>query len=215
MPSFQDDFFVNNLLSDSQADSIELLNGNMRYYPHFLSEADAHSLMDQLMSEIAWQSGEVTLYGKSHYIPRLQAWLGESAYAYRYSGHTLVSETWPNSLSSLAQQISILSQCDFNTVLGNLYRNGQDSMGWHADDEPELGHFPVIASLSLGAERDFVLRPIGETRQSAKISLAHGSLLIMNAGMQSRWQHALPKRARCNAPRMNLTFRKIVDNIND
>ena len=182
----------------------------MEYFPQWLSSHESDSLLSRLQSDIAWQQPSLTIYGKRHPIPRLQAWMGNRAHTYRYSGTDFTSVTWPDYLASLAKDLSQIAGVEFNSVLLNLYRNGQDSMGWHSDDEPELGETPVIASLSLGAERDFTLRPSGATRQAYSLPLQHGSLLIMKAGMQSDWQHALPRRARVSEPRINLTFRKII-----
>ena len=187
-----------------------LLDGSMEYLPHWLSRGDSDKLLNRLQSDIEWQQPSITIYGKRHPIPRLQAWMGDRPHTYRYSGTDFTSVTWPDYLASLAKDLSQIAGVEFNSVLLNLYRNGQDSMGWHSDDEPELGETPVIASLSLGAERDFTLRPSGATRQAHCLALQHGSLLIMKAGMQSDWQHALPRRARVTEPRINLTFRRII-----
>ena len=187
-----------------------LLDGSMEYLPHWLSRGDSDKLLNRLQSDIEWQQPSITIYGKRHPIPRLQAWMGDRPHTYRYSGTDFTSVTWPDYLASLAKDLSQIAGVEFNSVLLNLYRNGQDSMWWHSDDEPELGETPVIASLSLGAERDFTLRPSGATRQAHSLPLQHGSLLIMKAGMQSDWQHALPRRAGVSEPRINLTFRKII-----
>ena len=188
-----------------------LLDGSMEYVPQWLSGKESDILLSRLQSDIDWQQPSITIYGKSHPIPRLQAWMGDRPHTYRYSGTDFTSDTWPGYLASLATILSGIAGVEFNSVLLNLYRNGQDSMGWHSDDEPELGDAPVIASLSLGAERDFTLRPCGSTRQAHSLRLEHGGLLIMKAGMQSHWQHALPRRAGVTEPRINLTFRRITD----
>ena len=187
-----------------------LLDGSMEYFPQWLSGKESDILLSRLQTDIAWQQPSISIYGKSHPIPRLQAWMGDRAHTYRYSGTDFTSVIWPDYLASLAKDLSRIAGVEFNSVLLNLYRNGQDSMGWHSDDEPELGEAPVIASVSLGAERDFTLRPSGATRQAHSLRLQHGSLLIMRAGMQSDWQHALPRRAGVSEPRINLTFRKII-----
>lgn len=184
-----------------------LLAGDLDYYPQAISPAHADPLLQQLLAELPWQSDRITVYGKEHTIPRLQCWLGDSGLAYTYSGKRLQTLPWHPLLHSLAQELQNLLQRPFNSVLCNRYRNGNDGMGWHADDEPELGPAPCIVSVSLGAERDFALRRKGETRQWGKLPLAHGSLVVMNSGMQSRWQHAVPKRAGIAAERINLTFR--------
>lgn len=187
-----------------------LLDGDLHYFPTFLSPDNADKLFQQLFCSLPWRQESLTIYGRRQVSPRLQCWLGERDLSYRYSGKTFVSEAWDPQLQQLAASISQQLQQPFNSVLANLYRDGQDSMGWHSDDEAELGPAAVIASLSLGAERDFTLRRRGESRQAGRLALAHGSLLVMNAGMQSRWQHALPKRANVQQPRINLTFRQIL-----
>ncbi|MEC8103316.1 MAG: alpha-ketoglutarate-dependent dioxygenase AlkB [Pseudomonadota bacterium] len=198
----------NTLESSSPSESPS--NGDFEYLPAWLSEASAKHLFADLMANLCWQQPSITLYGKQHPIPRLQAWLGDRPHKYRYSGQDFIADIWPDSVADIARDISAETGVLMNSVLVNLYRDGQDSMGWHADDEPELGPDPVIASLSLGATRDFALRRTGTTRQAGRIALSDGSLLVMKAGMQSRWQHALPKRARVKLPRINLTFRQII-----
>jgi alkylated DNA repair dioxygenase AlkB len=134
------------------------------------------------------------------------AWCGERDYT--YSGHTHKAAPLTPALQQLWPQVEQAAAARFNTVLLNYYRTGQDSMGWHADDEPELGRNPVIASLSLGAARRFKLRH-NQTRAVVDIELPSGSLLVMAGALQHHWQHCLPKSARVTAPRLNLTFRWI------
>ena len=195
-------------LFDSSAG--DYLGGKLTFLPRFLSNDDADALYDTLFAQCQWRQEVIHVYGKDHPIPRLQTWLGREPIAYTYSGKTFVSDVWPPAIQTLAEKISTRAGIRFNSVLGNLYRNGQDSMGWHSDDEAELGEQPVIASLSLGATRDFALRERGATRQHSKIALSHGSLLIMHAGMQQHWQHSVPKRQGVMMPRINLTFRHII-----
>lgn len=167
------------------------------------------SLFEQLQQEIHWQQGHITLYGKRHLIPRLQAWYGDEDASYRYSGTVLSPRPWTPGLSQLKTELEILSGLRLNAVLCNLYRTGADKMGWHSDNEPELGPNAEIISLSLGACRDFALRQAGSTRQHLTIPLNNGSVLWMKPGMQSRWQHALPARKKITESRINLTFRLV------
>lgn len=189
------------------------LRGNLTFIPEFLSPTDADLLYRELIEHLHWRQESLTIYGREHPSPRLQTWLGSEHIPYTYSGKTFVSELWPDSIKELALNISNSVNVDFNSVLANLYRNGQDSMGWHADDEPDLGSRAIIASLSLGTSRDFALRERGATRQHSKITLPHGSLLIMHAGMQQDWQHSVPKRQGVTTPRINLTFRQILKTV--
>ncbi len=186
-----------------------LLDGQLHYYPSLLDPQQADILYQQLLQEIPWQTGHVFIYGREHLIPRLQAWHGDPGISYTYSGKTLQADAWTPTLANLCQQLNQLLGLQLNAVLCNLYRNGNDCMGWHADDEKELGENPQILSISLGAERDFALRRQGSSRQSGTLRLANGSLLDMRPGMQNHWQHSLPKRARIQQSRINLTFRTL------
>jgi alkylated DNA repair dioxygenase AlkB len=128
---------------------------------------------------------------------------------YTYSGTTFAPNAFTPSLLQIKTDIESFTESKFNSVLANLYRNGQDSMGWHSDDEPELGSNPIIASLSLGEERVFKLRHRKDKTLKMDVPLPHGSLLVMSGAMQHQWQHALPKSARAMSPRINLTFRQV------
>ena len=186
-----------------------LLDNQLLLIKDFLSSDEATQLQRMLTETMPWKQETLTIYGKEHPIPRLQAWMGDDNIQYRYSGKTFQAERWSGQLKTLADKLSTVAATRFNSVLLNLYRDGNDAMGWHSDDEPELGPAPVIASLSLGAERDFAVRRRGSSRQHAVISLPHGSLLIMQAGMQRQWQHSVPRRKAISDSRINLTFRQI------
>ncbi|GGY33140.1 alpha-ketoglutarate-dependent dioxygenase AlkB [Bacterioplanes sanyensis] len=189
-------------------DPVTLLDGLLEYHPQAIGAADA--LFEQLQDELPWQQDQIQVYGRWHPIPRLQSWHGDNNAHYRYSGHLMAPKPWTPALQQLRAQLSAFGLHHCNSVLCNLYRNGQDSMGWHSDDEPELDPDQPIVSISLGTTRDFCLRPRGSRRQHSKIALAHGSVLVMHPGMQQQWQHALPKRAGIASARINLTFRHIL-----
>lgn len=174
-----------------------------------LPQAIADALLQALPHALPWYQARLHLYGQWRYSPRLQCWLGDADAHYRYSGHDMTPEPWPDILQSVLPLLSELAGEHFNSVLCNWYRSGQDSMGWHSDSEPELGPAPVIASLSLGAERVFQFRQTGETRLYRAIPLPHNSLLIMPRGLQSYYQHQLPKTRKAIGDRFNLTFRRI------
>ena len=184
---------------------ISLPQGRLLWWPDaFLSEADAW--LEQLLVEIHWQQHRLQLFGREHDEPRLSCWMGETGY--RYSGKRREPVPWHPLVNEIRKQVQTICAQPFNGVLLNLYRHGQDSMGWHADNEPELGPNPVIASVSLGATRRFQLRhKDGERRQ---LLLSHGSLLVMAGEMQHHWQHALPRTAAVDAARINLTFRYLL-----
>lgn len=177
----------------------------------FLAPEEADELLALLRERIPWRQDRITLFGREHPIPRQQCWIAEDGLTYRYSGQTMEPEQWPDWLRPLAQKVGETAGERFNSVLANRYRDGNDSMGWHSDDEPELGPAPVIASLSLGGTRRFRFRHRHDHGRTLSIDLPHNSLLMMPAGVQAEWQHALPKTRKLVAPRVNLTFRRLVD----
>lgn len=162
-----------------------------------------------LRDGLAWRAQEITLFGRKVMQPRLIDWYADPGVNYSYSGITLGPVAWPATLKNLRDRIEAEVGHSFNSVLCNLYRDGRDSMGWHADDEPELGPRPVIASLSLGAERRFRIRP-RSGGASIGFDLGPGSLLLMAGHSQRDYQHAITKTRRVVAPRINLTFRNVL-----
>ncbi len=187
---------------------LPLPQAELLFDPAFLPAAEAETLLAQLRAEVAWEQRSIRLFGQEVPQPRLTAWYGDPAARYTYSGLHWEPTPWTATLRHLRQRVEAATGTRFNSVLLNLYRNGRDSMGWHADDEPELGPTPAIASLSLGATRRFRLRPRpGTPAQPFGLDLPTGSLLLMRGPTQQHWQHALPKTARPIGPRLNLTFR--------
>lgn len=179
---------------------------------HFLPPAAAGALLRELENTIIWRQEAIRLYGREVLQPRLTAWHGDPGASYRYSGLQLTPQPWTPALQQLRAQLETATGATFNSVLLNLYRYGQDSMGWHADDEPELGPEPVIASLSLGATRRFRLRPRDAQHTShtpVSLDLPSGSLLVMRGPTQRHWLHAVPKTTRAAGVRLNLTFRLV------
>ena len=189
------------------------------YIPRFLDEVEADAALARLWRELDWSQHEITLFGRRVMQPRLIAWYGEAGAVYSYSGLTLRPLPWHPLLQDLRERVEARSGCRFNAVLANAYRDGRDSMGWHADDETELGPRPALASLSLGAPRRLLLRPArrrpGEKAASIGLSLESGSLLLMKAGCQQHYQHAVPRTRRETGLRINLTYRWIVDQVPD
>jgi len=149
------------------------------------------------------------MYGKKVAIPRLQAWYGDSHTHYQYSGLQMSPMPWTQTLRAIKEDIEQQLQTSFNSVLINLYRDGNDTVGWHSDDEPELGSEPVIASLSLGEIRDFQLKH-KQLDKKVIVPLSSGSLFIMSGTTQSYWRHCIPRTKRVKSARINLTFRRIV-----
>lgn len=200
------------LFAQSAENSTIILQGtglSATYLRSFISSEQADTLFAELLNTVAWQQDEITVYGKRHLTPRLSCWMGEAWMSYTYSNHTMQPNAWQYLPKQIKQMVEVYTGESFNSVLLNYYRDGQDSNGWHADDEPELGTNPVIASVSLGAGRDFLLRHKRDYSIKHKLHLEHGSLLMMQGCTQEHWQHHLPKRAQAGA-RINLTFRKIV-----
>ncbi|RUO33587.1 alpha-ketoglutarate-dependent dioxygenase AlkB [Aliidiomarina shirensis] len=184
-----------------------MAEAEVEYISDFFSTHEADRIYAALLRELAWHQGDVYVFGQWHKTPRLQAWHGESSLTYEYSGKSLIAEPWTDTLNEIRSRL-VEHGFEPNAVLANQYRDGNDKMGWHSDDEPELGDEPVILSLSFGAVRDFDLRH-KKTKKSYRIALEHGSLLIMKGNTQKFWQHQLPKRKRESSARINLTFRTI------
>lgn len=184
---------------------------SFEYWPQFLCPAEADYLLSSLWESLKWRQQHITLYGKRVLQPRLVAWYGDPQAHYGYSGIRLKPGAWTVELQQVREQVQKQCGSPFNSVLANAYRNGADSMGWHSDDEKELGVEPVIASLSLGVERMFRVRrkdrKSSGVRSSWGIVLGHGSLFLMKGGFQDRYQHALPRSSKPLGLRINLTFR--------
>ena len=184
---------------------------DLEYRPGFLCPADADELLAALLADVPWQRPVVQIFGRTFRSPRLAAWYGDTGAFYRYSG--LVNEPlpWLPSLAILRGRIEHRFGQPFNSVLLNLYRDGADSMGWHRDRERELGENPTIASISLGGIRRFVLQHSRQTDMTRlELRPEHGSLLLMRGATQHFWRHCVPKTQKVVAPRVNLTFRRIV-----
>jgi alkylated DNA repair dioxygenase AlkB len=179
------------------------------YYAGVVPAPEADSILACLWKELDWRQQEITLFGRRVLQPRLTAWYGDPGAAYSYSGLQLEPLPWHPLLKTLKHRLESFTGETFNSVLANAYRNGSDSMGWHSDDEKELGHQPTIASLSFGAERRFLVREKGQ--RSIALVLQHGSLLVMKGESQRWFQHSLPKTRRTSGLRINLTYRMVRD----
>ena len=184
----------------------QLLPNGFSYQSKVLSAQKSLDLFYYLQQNLNWQQPTIKVYGKSHVIPRLQCFIADRNVNYGYSGSKLRVEPWPNVLDAMRMRLSKTLAIPFNALLVNLYRDGNDCMGWHSDDEEELGVQPTIASVSLGAERVFKIKHKHYNEQHS-IVLQSGSCLIMNGFSQRDYQHSLPKQQRLKHPRINLTFR--------
>jgi alkylated DNA repair dioxygenase AlkB len=189
--------------------ALPLADAELYFDPDFLPTTRADALFDQLRRDIAWETHRIKLFGREIDSPRLSSWIGNEGASYVYSNTRFEPRPWLLSLTVLRQEIGTVAEEHFNSVLANLYRDGRDSMGWHCDDEPELGLSPVIASLSLGATRRFCLKHKRAGSKSFALELSHGSLLVMRGATQKNYRHALPKTAKPMGERINLTFRRI------
>lgn len=192
-----------------QPESIALPGADIRYWPAWVDAGMANRWMQNLCEQIEWSRHRVRIFGKEHESPRWSAWVGDANAVYRYSGVCYQPDPWSDCLLEIRQLLKETRECIFNSVLLNRYCDGAHSMGWHSDDEPELGPRPVIASISLGATRRFRFRSRTQPRSSTYIDLAHGSLLLMGGQTQALYQHALAKTQRPVGERINLTFRQI------
>jgi alkylated DNA repair dioxygenase AlkB len=173
----------------------------------FFTPDDSHLLLKRLRNEIEWTQESIRVPGKMVPLPRLTAWYGDEGTVYRWSGITQHPLPWTSLLKKIKQAVEDAAQTTFNSVLLNQYRDGQDSVSWHSDDEPELG--PVIASVSFGAVRQFQFKRIDDPKQRLSIDLPDGSLLIMQGTTQQFWRHRIPKTTVPQTTRSNLTFRTI------
>ncbi len=183
-------------------------NGEFIFYSNFFSKAESDSLLKDLRSNIVWKQESMNMYGKKVDFPRLTAWYGNNDKPYSFSGITLQPLPWSSEILSIKSKIEPVAKTAFNSVLLNLYRDGNDSISWHTDAEKELGTNPVIASVNFGATRKFQLRHI-KTNEKLEIELTHGSLLVMQGELQHFWQHQVPKTSKVVGERINLTFRVI------
>lgn len=179
------------------------------YNGGFLTSAEADEAF-RAMRALPFAQERVRVFGREYATPRLTVWLAPAGVEYAYSGVTMTPLPFPPVLESLRQAVEAATGLRFNSALANCYRNGRDKVGWHSDDEPELGDEIHIASLSLGAVRTFRLRARSNHRRGFAVELGHGSLLLLRHPAQRRWEHCLPPRANVGGVRMNLTFRNIV-----
>jgi alkylated DNA repair dioxygenase AlkB len=188
---------------------LNLPDADVVLYPGFFAPEESDALFLQLREGIAWKQETVRMFGKAVPQPRLTAWHGDEGARYTYSGLTVHPEPWTEPLLLIKARVKPVAGTTFNSVLLNLYRSERDSVSWHADDEPELGPNPVIASVSFGAARRFGLRHKEQRDLRHSLDLTHGSLLLMRRATQHHWQHQIPKSAKPCAERINLTFRTV------
>ena len=185
----------------------------IRIEEDFFNSADSNKLLKKFISKLPWESMIIKMFGKDTKIPRLQCWIGDEGCEYKYSGKQLNRQIWSPDLMMIRKKIYEKLKIDFNSVLANYYRDGKDSMGWHSDDEKELGPDPTIASISFGSERDLVFRN-KITKETIAIPQTNGCLILIDGKTQKNWQHSIKKTQKVIGPRINLTFRNIINKNN-
>ena len=218
--------------ADGKGIVIDVPDGRLYYAPHYFDTAFCDETLQTLLAcddidhmthdwhqerdinqlpfqHIQWQHDSVSMFGKTHDLPRLSAWYGDNNKPYTYSGITLQPKAWNTVLRSLRDALIPICKRTFNSVLLNWYRSGEDHISWHTDAEPELGKNPIIASVNFGASRRFLLRRKEEHSIKLEIPLHHGSVLVMAGALQHHWQHSVPKQKKIKQNRVNLTFRSI------
>lgn len=196
--------------TSAEPERIDLPDADVRLWRRAWAPSDADALLRELHDSIDWQQEEVLIFGQRRLVPRLVAWHGDPDASYTYSGTAHDPLPWTPTLEAIRSRVAELTGRDFNSVLLNRYRDGRDGMGWHADDEPELGREPAIASVSFGEPRRFVLRHRRERTARCELQLGHGDMLLMAGPTQHHYLHAVPKTARVVGERINLTLRKVL-----
>ncbi len=190
-----------------EGDRLNIPDAEVYWYPAAFSAAEAEAYYDALSTAIAWKQVDIKLYGKVIKTPRLTAWYGDPGMTYTYSGITLEPAIWTEDLLRIRERVELVAGVSFNSVLLNFYRNERDSMGWHSDDEQELGINPIIASVSFGASRMFQFKHKTRPELRAGVELTSGGMLLMQGTTQHFWKHQIPKSTRPHTGRINLTFR--------
>jgi len=187
-----------------------LEDGEVWYMPNFMPLSVANNYFKKLLETINWKQEQIKMYGKVHDVPRKTAWYGYEGFSYKYSGILCDPDPWTEELLEIKKVIEhFIPTENFNSVLLNHYRDGNDKVGWHADDEAGLGINPTIASVSLGATRRFDLKHKTKSNQKLQLELPTGSLVIMIGALQHHWLHQIPVQKKIYQPRINLTFRTI------
>ena len=189
---------------------IDLLDAELHFYPQAFSNAEADRYFETLRSVTPWRHDQMLIRGKRIPLPRLQAWYADDDVALNYSGMRIAPLAMTPHINAIRNRVRELTDLSFNGVLVTLYRDGNDSVGWHSDDEAEFGIDPIIGSVSFGETRDFILKHRYRRELSpVKRALTHGSLLVMGHGSQTQWAHQLPKRKWITRARINLTLRNV------
>jgi alkylated DNA repair dioxygenase AlkB len=190
---------------------IPIQDAEVYYLRHLPLTQTPDIVLRRLIDEVPWRAESIVVWGRTYPQPRLIAWYGDAGMNYTYSGIQLTPLPWTETLLDIKSRVEAAARTDFNSVLLNYYRDHRDSMGLHSDDEPELGERPILASLSLGEERTFILKhKRDKALKPVRLKLASGSLVLMKGDTQRYWRHGIDKETRPCGPRVNLTFRTIL-----
>ena len=190
-------------------EKLNMKNAEVLYFKNFFSQNESNAYFNSLLKNTNWQQDYITVFGKTHLQPRLTAFYATNSKTYSYSNIIMTPNPFDGAILEIKKAIENQLKTEFTSCLANLYRSGQDSNGWHADDEKELGKNPTIASVTFGEERIFHFKHKYDTSEKLKLTLHHGSLLLMKGETQHFWLHQIPKTKKQVAPRINLTFRII------
>lgn len=205
---FYAEHFFNQRISDRTLEYLQE-NRSMEWRSANWRDVGPGELENIEFINIKWKQDWINFYGKRIPLPRLTSWYGDEGKVYTYSGIKAQPHKWNKGLSFLKDAIENCVGVEFNSVLLNWYRDGSDHLGWHSDDEKELGANPVIASANFGATRDFIIRRKDDPTQKIVFPMKHGTLLIMRGKLQHFWEHSVPKRKNVSSSRFNMTFRHI------
>lgn len=203
------DSVVDKSIESIDKEVLSMQDADVTFYRNFFNQQDSDDIFQTLLNQIKWRQDKMKIYGKEVNLPRKTAWYGDRNMSYKFSGIHLDPEPWIPTLLQVKKKVEEIAKVNFNSVLLNLYRDGNDGISWHTDAEPELGQNPVIASVSFGGTRRFMFRHKHNQDLKAEIELVHGSFLLMAGVTQHFWQHQIPKTSKQVQPRINLTFRVI------
>lgn len=201
---------INSDVKPSLRNNLLPIDGEAYFYPDLFSATERHELFLGLQTNVGWKQEPIKIMGREIMQPRLTAWHGDAGKSYRYSGIIMNPAPWIPELLIIKERIQEVSGQTFNSVLLNFYRNGQDSMGWHRDNEKSLGADPVVGSVSFGASRTFQFKHREQPELRENITLTDGSFLLMKGATQQHWYHRIPKETKVSGARINLTFRTII-----
>ena len=190
-------------------ETLDLPGAEIELHQQIWSRSQGDTLCGLLIKELNWRQDKISMFGQTHDVPRLNAWYGDADCSYSWSGITMTPNPWNSTLRDIREKVNGVASEQFNSVLANFYRDGNDKGDWHADDEEVLGQAPVIASVSLGATRKFRIRRKDRSEKATDIFLRSGDVLVMRGLTQLLWEHEVPRSKKVKEPRVNLTFRKV------